>query len=337
VRTVIRIVLFVVGLAVLIRLVSAVGVGEIFGLIGRTRWHFLAILLVYGGSQLARAAALWLCQPQAAMLPYRAVLAIRVSAEAVRLLTFTGPLLSEPSKVWLLGRRGLDATAGIATITAELLAHSLVATTLSIGAFLYLIAAFDLAPLARIAALALLGALIAYVVGATTAIGLRVYLIGAVAGFLRRRGLRRFVGRAEDVRAMEDLLLLVLRERPTRLALILMSDVAANLCLVLEIFVTLTAMAMVAPVHYSAVIEGCVKFVSIVFFFIPTQVGVSEGTYAALFETLGLTAAGGVSLAFIRRLRTLTVAGIGLVIITVLSSRTRDPGTVAHERPTSFP
>ena len=56
------------------------------------------------------------------------------------------------------------------------------------------------------------------------------------------------------------------------------------------------------------VVEGGIKFVRIAFFFIPTQVGVSEGTYAILFDTLGLTAAAGVSLAFIRRPRTLAVA-----------------------------
>ena len=332
-KTAIRLLLFVVGLAVLAGLVSTLGVGEIVGLIRRTGWHLLLILPIYGGCQLARAAALWLCQPQTAMLPYRDVLAIRVSAEAVRLLTFTGPLLSEPSKVWLFGRRGLGATAGVATVAAELVAHSLVATTLSIAAFLYVVAAFNLAPFVRGTAIVLVSVLIAYVGAATMAIGLRIYLIGGAAGVLRRRGLQRLVPDAGAVRAMEDLLLLVLRERPVRLAGILVCDVAANVFLVLEIFVALTAMAIAAPVHYSIVIEGCVKFVSLVFFVIPTQIGVSEGTYAALFDILGLSAAGGVGLAFIRRLRTLAVSGIGLVIITALSRRRPGSVTPGNERP----
>ena len=67
-------------------------------------------------------------------------------------------------------------------------------------------------------------------------------------------------------------------------------------------------------------IEGGLKFVSVAFFFIPSQVGVSEGTYAILFDTLGLAATAGVSLAFIRRLRTLVAAGIGLVSMALLSS-----------------
>lgn len=315
--------LFLAGVAVLAWLVAALGVGDILSLVARTGWFLPLILAVYAGCQLSRAGALWLCQPQADRIPYRHVLAIRVSAEAVRLLTFTGPVLSEPSKVWLFGRRGVEAKAGVATIIAELLAHSLVATTLSIGAFLYLISMFDVEPYLRRVGTVAIVLLSAYVVCAALAIRFRVYVIGAVAGFLWRRGRLRFIRDVADVRLMEDQLLFVLRDRPWRLAGILTCDVAANAFLMLEIAVTLVAMGISAPAHYASVIEGCVKFISIAFFFIPTQVGVSEGTYAGLFNILGLTAAGGVSLALVRRLRTLAVAGIGLVLVAVLSSKRR--------------
>ena len=81
-------------------------------------------------------------------------------------------------------------------------------------------------------------------------------------------------------------------------------------------------MGLDVPAHYPFVIEGSIKFVSVAFFFVPAQVGVSEGTYAILFGTLGLAAAGGggVSLAFIRRLRTLAVAAVGLVALALLSA-----------------
>ena len=75
------------GLGILIRLVVELDVNEIFRLVARTGWYFALLLLVYGGCQAAWAAALWLCQPQVQMVPYREVLGIRMSAEAVRLLT----------------------------------------------------------------------------------------------------------------------------------------------------------------------------------------------------------------------------------------------------------
>ena len=159
VSTAIRAVLFLVGLGILVFLIFVLDIDEILRLIARTGWNFVVILLLYGGCQAARAGALWLCQPQAEVAPYWNVLGIRMSAEAVRLLTFTGPLLAEPSKVWLLGRRGLETKEGIAAIIAELVTHSLIAATLSIVALGYLIANFEVSPFVRTTVLALIWAM----------------------------------------------------------------------------------------------------------------------------------------------------------------------------------
>ncbi len=321
--TLLRAVLFLAGLGILIRLVVALEVAEILRLIGRASWSLLAILLIYGCSQMTRAAALWLCQPQKDLVRYREVLAVRVSAEAVRLMTFAGPLLAEPSKVWLLARHGLETKEGIAAIIAEIISHSLVATIVSITALSYLIIGFDVSPLVRTTVVVLLCAMGVYLMVAVVAIWLRIYLIGAGAKLLVQLGLLRFARDEDAVRRMEDLLLLVLRDRPRRLGMIVSFQVATNVFLMLEIFVALDAMGFAVPAHYPFLIEGGIKFISVAFFFIPTQVGVSEGTYAMLFDSLGLAAAAGVSLAFIRRLRTLVVAAVGLVLIVVTTPTTR--------------
>jgi hypothetical protein len=49
------------------------------------------------------------------------------------------------------------------------------------------------------------------------------------------------------------------------------------------------------------------------------QLGVSEGAYAVVFNAMGLSAAAGFALAFLRRARTLVVAGIGLWTLAVLT------------------
>ena len=64
VRTVIRALLFLAGLGVLIVLVLGLDINEIVRLIARTGWNLALILLIYGGCQMSRAAALWLCQPR---------------------------------------------------------------------------------------------------------------------------------------------------------------------------------------------------------------------------------------------------------------------------------
>jgi hypothetical protein len=312
--------LFLAGLAVLIVLMVRLGVDRVLELIASAGGTLALIPIVYAGCQLTRAAALWLCLPPESGVPYRDVLAARVSAEAVRLVTFTGPLVAEPSKVWLLGRRGLPPKVGVAAIGAEILAHSLMATVISIAAFAYLLAEFPLNPAVRGGGLALLGGASLYVVVAVTAIWRRVYLIGAGAGVLQRLGLLRFV-QDRDVREMEDLLLAVFHDRPARLRRVVSYHLLANLCLMLEIVVALDAMGLALPVLQAGVIEGALKFVSVVFFFIPAQVGASEGTSALLFDTLGIGAAVGVSFALIRRLRTLAVAAVGFVVLSVLGLR----------------
>lgn len=182
---------------------------------------------------------------------------------------------------------------------------------------------FDVSPLVRTTVVVLLCAMGVYLVVAVVAIWFRIYLIGAGARLLVRLGLLRFARDEDAVRRTEDLLLLVLRDRPRRLGMIVLFQVATNVFLMLEILVALDAMGFAVPAHYPFLIEGGIKFISVAFFFIPTQVGVSEGTYAMLLDSLGLAAAAGVSLALIRRLCTLVVAAVGLVLIVVTTPTTR--------------
>jgi hypothetical protein len=52
--------------------------------------------------------------------------------------------------------------------------------------------------------------------------------------------------------------------------------------------------------------------------------GVSEGAYALVFDTMGLSAAAGFALAFLRRMRALAIAGIGLATLAVLTRHRQD-------------
>ena len=76
---------------------------------------------------------------------------------------------------------------------------------------------------------------------------------------------------------------------------------------------------MMPPVWFPLVIESSIKVIGIAFLFIPMQLGVSEGAYALVFDVMGLSAAAGFALAFLRRARTLIIAGIGLTTLTVLT------------------
>jgi hypothetical protein len=64
----------------------------------------------------------------------------------------------------------------------------------------------------------------------------------------------------------------------------------------------------------SLIVEGGMKFVPVAFAFVPGQFGAAEGTYAVLARAIGLPVAAGVSVALVRRLRTLPVAVLGLIL-----------------------
>ena len=50
------------------------------------------------------------------------------------------------------------------------------------------------------------------------------------------------------------------------------------------------------------------------FFFVPGQLGVSEGSYALLLEAMGLPGAAGVTIVLVRRARSLAVGGLGFLL-----------------------
>ena len=119
----------------------------------------------------------------------------------------------------------------------------------------------------------------------------------------------------KDVTDTEDLLFAVLRDRPFVLS-ILAVEFAAQALLVLELIVLLQAIGQPFPALHPFVIEAANKFVGLVFFFIPGQVGAAEGTNALIFKMVGLPASAGFALAM-RRLRSLLVAGLGLAFRTL--------------------
>jgi uncharacterized membrane protein YbhN (UPF0104 family) len=155
-----------------------------------------------------------------------------------------------------------------------------------------------------------------FLLAAACAIVGRIYLIGAIINGVRRLPL---VGKnlhldQKDVRDTEDLLFVILRDNPPRFLLVSAFETAAQALLVLVLFLLLRTTGQPFSIVHPFLIEAATKFVGLAFFFIPGQVGAAEGTYALIFEALGLSATAGFALALARRFRSLLVAGIGLAL-----------------------
>ena len=321
----IRLSLLLAGVALLVFVVFRTGPDEIGALLARIGWGFLPLAGIFAGYQAVRAYALHLSASRPEAVSFADVLRIRLSGEAVQFFTSTGPFIALPSKAFLLGRRGLTTTEGFAATIGEGLAYSLVSAVMLVGAWLYLLShpAISLGTGVRSAGLGLLALGVSYLVGSAVAIHRRIYFIGAFVGLLRRLpGVRRLPGfDAGAVRHMEDVLLGVLRDRPGQVARLFAVEACAHALLVLELWWVLRMTDVDSHIGDALVLESAGKFISVVFFFIPGQVGASEGVSAVLFGVLGLPAAAGVGVVLARRIRSLLAAGAGLAAVALITRR----------------
>jgi hypothetical protein len=318
----VRSVLFVAGAALLVVLLWRLGPEDVVAAVGRVRWYFVAILALGTAHHATRALALQGCVVRPRDVRYRDVLAIRLSGEAVQSLTFTGPLLAEPTKAWLLEKRGLTLVEGFAATITEYLIYTFVAAGMSIVGLLYLVSHFDAPTTFTRVTWTIVVLCVAFLVASATAIARRFYLIGTIISGLARAGLLR--GRlTPDMRwinRMEDLLLLIFRDSPERFAGVIALELAAQAMLVFELIVLLRALEVASSSWSAFAIESSVKFFEFAFVFVPLQLGVSEGAYAWVFRVMSLPIAAGFAIAFLRRARGLVIASVGLALLAVMSS-----------------
>src|SRR5438874_12591387 len=128
----IRVTFFIAGLILLIYLMVQLGPQNILLAVLRLKWNLMAVTLIYSGSEMIRGAALWKSLPQGEPQSYLKMLAIRLSGEAIRYLTFTGPFIGEPLKAWLLLKAGLPTAGAFAAVLTEYLIYTFASSAVGI-------------------------------------------------------------------------------------------------------------------------------------------------------------------------------------------------------------
>ncbi len=316
-----RFLLLVLGLGVVALLLWHAGVRLVVGMLMRIGWRFPAVIGIYAAYVAIRAVALWRTMI-GGVLRYTDVLRIRLSGDAVEMLTFTGPFLAEPAKGWLLASRGVPTAAAFAAVITEYLLYTVMSACMGILALSILLARHVLPLAIRPGAVAVIALMIAFLAAfafaAVTGVGLIVPTLRASGAVIGRR---RADGAADEFERIEDLIIRFLHGHRARLAQVLALESAAHMLLVLEIWVVIAALGFSRSWGNSIIVEGGVKFVAIAFAFVPGQFGASEGVYALLAEAIGLSTAAGLSLALVRRLRGLLVAAVGVLALTLFGDR----------------
>jgi hypothetical protein len=309
----VRLLLLLAGFGIIAWLVYRAGPQLVTGMLMRTGWGFPIVVALYAVHVSARAAALWRTVIDG-RVRYLDVLRIRFAGEAVEMLTFTGPFLAEPAKGWLLTQRGLPTATAFAAAATEYLLYTVLSSCLAAIGLSLLLARHVLPPAIRPAALVVLVVAIAFVaavaVPAATGVGLIVPLLRASRRLI---GARRAQHAANEFRRIEDVLVTFLHVHHRRLAEVLAIEAVAHGLLALEIWIVFTALGVSRSWSNPIIFEGGVKFIGIAFAFIPGQVGATEAVYEVLAGAIGVPAVVGLTLALVRRLRSLLVAGAGLI------------------------
>jgi len=321
----IRAIVLTAAFVVLGAIVYAMGVGRIAAIIRASGATLLWMILLYACHLVVRGYILWRSLPSGS-LPLGEVIRIRFAAEAVEMLTFTGPFLAEPAKGWMFVRRGITLGDAAGAIAFEYLTYTFVAADIALFALGVLLHRHAFSPAAHGPIVALAVCLALFTAGvlfaALTGIGL---LEPAVRGAAPLLGARRAHSVAGRVRAMETPLLNLLHGRSSRFGEAAVAQLLGHSLLVLEIWLLFRNLGLGAGPAVPWIVEGGVKFVNAAFFFVPGQIGAAEGVNALIVRSVGFAPAVGVALSLMRRVRAAVVAGVGALVAPPLSRADSQP------------
>lgn len=260
------------------------------------------------------------------IVPFRSLAGMRLAGDAVNYVTPSAAVGGELVRIGLLRRRlpSIPAVASVVLLVmAQFFSQVLFVAT---GAVFYLPRLMR----GRWATLALVpfGFLVAMLAGL-------IYLAVRSDGFRR---IDRVVGRvgwlqkfsdAGNAEALDCAIFGAFRSRASDLAAAVVCFLGAWGVGVVEVFLILSFLR--APVSWGTAfaIESLSVLIETALFFVPAKMGTQEGGKVAIFIALGLGAAKGFALGFVRRLRELTWALLGLLTFAVMERKSQG----AVERP----
>ena len=293
------------GAALFAYAVRHAGVAEILEAVRRVGWGLVLILVLAGLRFLIRAECWRWCLPAGTTFPLPRALAAFLAGDAVGNVTPLGLLASEPTKV-LLTRHHLATREAVASLAVENLVYA--ASVMAMVGFGLVVLAANV-PLPRVWIIAIGFALAAMAGGGAAA-------LRAMRGtWDPRRGARpRWRERLASTRTEA---LRFSGGHPGRLWRVFALDLLFHALAVLEVYITLQwLLGDRSPTLVQAIVfEALNRVITAAFKFVPFRVGIDEASAGALAPILSVNPAAGVALAVVRKVRNLSWAAIGLVLV----------------------
>jgi hypothetical protein len=315
-----RWVLVVGGLVLLVVLFAQLGPGRILSLLLALRGNFLIVAALFASHECVRALAVGRCLAPGHRPHFRKLLRIRFLGEAAGTLTRTGQFVAEPARAWMLAGQVVHGAHAYGAAVSELIANSCTSAVITIVAIEFALPPREVNRQVLVLAHVILWISVGYVAVAAAALASRFYLIGSA---LRLVNALPWLGRPlrtdpVRVKQIEDVIMHALTRRPATVVQIFVLELFAQSILVFEIYWTIRSMGQPISASTALLVEALTKAANVIQF-----VGATEAGYALVLNWLGLTAAVGFALSLVKLLRSLTVAAIGLGLLTQIDRSQR--------------
>lgn len=313
----------ILGILLFIHLIHRAGPGNLLASMAALGWG-LALVIAWGG--VAHILKTWAWRLTLLdgkhQVSFARMLGLRLGSEAVGQFGGLAQLFGDGLRVSLLDP-AIPLSSGIASVTIDRVFFIVSAAVVSIAG---LSAALVVLPLphkiilyAIVSACSLLG----FVLLSAIAIRKRWPLLsrtGEVVG--RIPYLRPLINRKRLlIHSVEETLFDFYHRTPKVFWASLTLNFAYHAAAIFEVYLIVRLMGTKLPLFGALAIEALTKLVNVVGTFNPGNIGTYEGGNILIAKMFGLTAAAGLTLAFVRRLRALFWAGVGIFCLISLSNR----------------
>jgi uncharacterized protein (TIRG00374 family) len=304
---------FAGGLVLLGWLVWRIGPGQIGRNLAEVGWGFVPILAFSAVPLFLNAVSWFRLLPEGSGVSLGSIFRMLLSGEAINSVSPVGVVGGEIVRASLLSAR-LPAEAAVACVAMAAMAQFF-------AQVLFVIAGLPLAfglvadAAVRKGLLVFAGILLALFVAVLVLAASRAVREGVRSFLVRVPGLRSLVALPDRWRGAAGEALAALRARPARFGGAVLASLLAWQAGAVETWLILRFLRVPAGARQAYAIEVLAVVIEGALFFVPAKIGTQEGGKVLIFLAAGLDTAKGFTLGFVRRLRELCWAAVGLVLL----------------------
>src|SRR5277367_2780745 len=250
------------------------------------------------------------------------MLGLRLASEAVGQMGGLGQLFGDGLRVSMLGP-AMPLTSGISSVTIDRAFFVLSAAVVSIVGLLAVLTVLPLAHTLAVYASLFAAILLGFVIISAAAVKKRWPMLSGAARIVGRiRYFKDWIERKRSViYSVENNLLDFYHRTPGSFWASFTLNLACHAAAVFEVYLSLWLLRAKVSLFGALAIEALTKLVNIAGTFNPGNLGTYEGGNMLIVKMFGLTAATGLTLAFVRRLRALFWATVGVLCLVMLAKR----------------